>query len=186
MALLAESLVDEWLNRQGFFTVRGIRHGHDEIDLLGVRPTNEGLEAWHVEVQASFRPMGYIAPVTDTIAKRFPVPPKSAKKRPQEILEDCAKAWVLSKFARESKQKIRDKAWPNLKWRFFLVHARSRWPAELEAIGNSGVELIPLFRVLEELRHDSARGIRGGAATDLSEIIEYFARHTIEHPAGEA
>ena len=37
MAALAESLVDEWLNRQGFFTVRGLKHGVDEIDLLGVR-----------------------------------------------------------------------------------------------------------------------------------------------------
>jgi len=38
MAALAESLVDAWLNRQGFFTVRGLKHGIDEIDLLGVRP----------------------------------------------------------------------------------------------------------------------------------------------------
>ena len=64
MALIAESLVDEWLNRKGFFTVRGIKHGVGEIDLLGVRPTENGLEAWHVEVQASFRPIGYIAPLT--------------------------------------------------------------------------------------------------------------------------
>jgi len=25
MALLAEELVEEWLNRQGFFTIRGLR-----------------------------------------------------------------------------------------------------------------------------------------------------------------
>jgi hypothetical protein len=27
MAFLAETLVDEWLNRQGYFTVRGIKDG---------------------------------------------------------------------------------------------------------------------------------------------------------------
>jgi len=27
MALLAESVVEEWLNRNGFFTIRGIKHG---------------------------------------------------------------------------------------------------------------------------------------------------------------
>jgi len=37
MALLAESLVDEWLNRQGFFTIRGVKHGVGEIDLLAIR-----------------------------------------------------------------------------------------------------------------------------------------------------
>jgi len=40
MAAFAESLVDEWLNRQGFFTVRGLKYGVDEMDLLGVRPNN--------------------------------------------------------------------------------------------------------------------------------------------------
>jgi len=35
--LLAESLVDEWLNRQGFFTIRGVKHGVGEIDLLAIR-----------------------------------------------------------------------------------------------------------------------------------------------------
>ena len=31
MALLAESLVEEWLNRAGYFTIRGLKHGVDEI-----------------------------------------------------------------------------------------------------------------------------------------------------------
>jgi hypothetical protein len=43
MAALAESLVDEWLNRQGFFSVRGVKHGVDEIDLLGIRPNGSAL-----------------------------------------------------------------------------------------------------------------------------------------------
>jgi hypothetical protein len=56
----SETLVDEWLNRQGFLTIRGIKDsGVDEIDLLGVRPRpTGGLEAWHVEAQISFRPVG--------------------------------------------------------------------------------------------------------------------------------
>ena len=36
MALLAEEIVEEWLNRQGFFTIRGIKQGTQEIDLLSV------------------------------------------------------------------------------------------------------------------------------------------------------
>ena len=37
MPLLAEEVVQEWLNRQGFFTIRGIKAGNSEIDLLAVR-----------------------------------------------------------------------------------------------------------------------------------------------------
>jgi hypothetical protein len=32
MALLAEEIVEEWLNRQGYFTIRGIKKGVHEID----------------------------------------------------------------------------------------------------------------------------------------------------------
>lgn len=92
MAALAESLVDEWLNRQGFFTVRGIKHGVDEIDLLGVRLSKNQHEAWHVEVQASFRPIGYIGPVTKEIAAEFSASKTSAKKRPIEIVRKCAES----------------------------------------------------------------------------------------------
>jgi len=63
MAFLAETLVDEWLNRKGYFTVRGIKDGVSEIDLLAVRPGPNGLEGCHVEVQTSFRPVGYISPL---------------------------------------------------------------------------------------------------------------------------
>jgi hypothetical protein len=36
MALLAEEIVEEWLNRNGYFTIRGIKLGVQEIDLLAL------------------------------------------------------------------------------------------------------------------------------------------------------
>jgi hypothetical protein len=177
MALLAETLVDEWLNRQGFFTVRGIKHGNDEIDLLGIRPTTSGLEAWHVEVQASFRPIGYISPVTKEIRKQFDATPRSAKKRPSAIVRECAEAWVESKFTRQKKRLAREKAWSGQKWSYILVHAVVREPEELKTIGACGVRLVPLHQVLQDLEHAAATGIKGGAGTDFSEIIEYFKKH---------
>jgi hypothetical protein len=177
MALLAETLVDEWLNRQGFFTVRGIKHGNDEIDLLGIRPMGGKLEAWHVEVQASFRPIGYISPVTDTIATKFDATPKSAKKRPHSIINECAQAWVESKFKKESKRTAREQAWAGQSWKYVFVHAVVREPKELEAIAACGVKLVTLHEVLKGLEHKAANGIRGGAGTDFAEIIEYFKSH---------
>jgi hypothetical protein len=61
MALLAEQLVEEWLNCQGYFTIRGAKLGVQEIDLLAVRPMGKGkLECRQIEVQASVRPVSYI------------------------------------------------------------------------------------------------------------------------------
>ncbi|SEQ13882.1 hypothetical protein [Nitrosomonas ureae] len=64
MSLLSESLVEEWLNRAGYFTIRGVRYGVSEIDLLAVRYTAQGIEARHVEVQISTNPISYISPLT--------------------------------------------------------------------------------------------------------------------------
>ena len=48
MALLAESLVEEWLNRSRFFAIRGIKHGLAEIDLLAIRHEAETpVIGWH-------------------------------------------------------------------------------------------------------------------------------------------
>jgi len=179
MALLAESLVDEWLNRRGFFTVRGIKHGTGEIDLLGVRPDEQALEAWHVEVQASFRPVGYIAPLPDRLVEGFAKTRSSMKARPREVIEAAARGWVAKKFSSTAKVTAREKVWPGLQWKFVMVHAVVREPAELEIIASQRVEVIPLHRILSDLGAELSSGLKGGAGTDLSEIIEYFYKTTV-------
>lgn len=70
MALLAETLVEEWLNRQSSLTVRVVRDLVNEIDVLAVklRPLEGSVpEAWHVEVQSRFRPMNYLTPLPKTL-----------------------------------------------------------------------------------------------------------------------
>jgi hypothetical protein len=176
MSALAESLVDEWLNRQGFFTVRGLKHGVDEIDLLGIRPAAEGLEAWHVEVQASFRPIGYISPLPKGEMDGFAKSKTSAKARSPDRVHSAAREWVAKKFTSPSKRAARESAWPGLSWKFVLVHAVVREPNELAHFAEQGVRVIALHKILAELAHGAAHNIRGGAGTDLSEIIEYFKR----------
>lgn len=177
MALLAESLVDEWLNRQGFFTVRGIKHGVNEIDLLGVRPKVEGsLEAWHVEVQVSFRPVAYICPIPAEHSA-FAKVKNSAKLRPDHIVKDAVNAWVAKKFTVADKKKTRSSAWPGLDWQFKFVHGVVKYPAEVEFMKGHGIDTIPFHRVLTELGSGVPGEIKGGAGTDLSDIIEYFYKH---------
>lgn len=178
MAALAESLVDEWLNRQGFFTVRGVRFGVDEIDLLAVRPSDSKLEAWHVEVQASFRPIGYISPLLAEHVPSFAKSKTSAKKRPMEILSPCVKLWVENKFRSETKRKARDLAWPRLEWKKFLVHGVVKEEEELKLIASHGITLIPLHVILADLRHYKGK-LKGGAGTDLAEIIEYYNSYVV-------
>jgi hypothetical protein len=177
MAFLAETLVDEWLNRQGYFTVRGLKDGVSEIDLLGVRRGTSGLEACHAEVQASFRPVGYITPLTETDVAGFAKSRTSAKERPAPLLRRSVAAWVAKKFTAPEKVAARERAWPGLTWRYVFVHAVVREPSELALIAEHGIQVVPFHAVLHQLKHVSATQ-RGGAGTDLSEIVEYFAQHT--------
>ena len=78
MAILAESVVEEWLNRQRFFTIRGVKHGVNEMDVLAVQSSQDWkVVGWHVEVQVGFRPVGYICP------------PNNARKRNEREMLDC-------------------------------------------------------------------------------------------------
>jgi len=70
MALLGEVVVEEWLNRQGYFTIRGVKIGVQEIDILAVKLDPKGQhECRHIEVQVSTNPIAYVSKVPKKIQK---------------------------------------------------------------------------------------------------------------------
>src|SRR3954452_25491878 len=103
MALLAENLVEEWLNRHGYFTIRGVKHGLGEMDLLAVRPQSDGVVGWHVEVTSSFLPIGYIArePTGNTGRRGSYV-----RKRTHEQVRAYARNWAEAKFRAPGKVQL--------------------------------------------------------------------------------
>lgn len=174
MALLAETLVEEWLNRAGFFTVRGIRAGVDELDLLAVRPGPEELEARHVEVQVSINPVAYITPLTKEDSEKHGKGKTSAWARPKTVLENSVASWVEKKFSSKAKSNTRNKAWPNLSWSFYFVHGKVKHPDELALIGSHGIETIRFIDVLQSLCRDSTIIPKGGAGSDIADMIAYY------------
>lgn len=93
MALLDEQLVEEWLNRNNYFTMRGIKCGVDEIDLLAVKHSDSGhLDLIHVEVHVSYRPIGYVGGDTN------------ARKRTEEEIRAGVVQWVEKNIRVRQKQ----------------------------------------------------------------------------------
>lgn len=181
MALLAESLVEEWLNRDGYFTIRGVKHGVGEMDLLAIRPKpTGGVEGWHVEVQVSFRPIGYIAKRTAEMLEEFGGKATSAKQRTPEQVEICAREWANGKFKTKAKRKLRDALWPGVDWSFHLVHAGVREPRELEIFADEGVICHPFHTLLSDLSKRDKRSFSGSAGGDLAEIVAYYRTHDAE------
>lgn len=177
MALLAESLVEEWLNRQGCFTIRGVKHGVGEMDLLAVRPHSNGIIGWHVEVQASFRPIGYIAKLTSGLVGGTGRSRTSARARDRHEVELCAREWVSAKFRNPEKIKLRERLWPGVEWSFHLVHAVVREPHELEIFTSEGVVCHPFHELLSALSKRDGGAFSGSAGGDLAEIVAYYEAH---------
>jgi phage gp29-like protein len=161
MALLDEQLVEEWLNRKNFFTIRGLKTGVDEIDLLAIRQGKDGLECWHVEVQVSFRPVGYVC--GDSSAK---------KRNDNELLEGVV-LWVQKKFKSDKKIAKRDSVLAGANWKYVFVHGVVRDTRELEHIKGRDIELITYKQVLEDLRDDEATQ-SSSAANNIVELLRFM------------
>jgi hypothetical protein len=141
--------------------MRGIKSGNDEIDLLAIRPKPEGLECWHVEVQISYRPVGYIGGDTN------------ARKRTKKELRKGVEQWVAKKFTSPKKVKRRNEILSDARWRKFLVHAVLKDEAELTIMEELGVELIPYKRVLDDLRSEK-KSKSSSAASGIVEMLNYL------------
>src|SRR3954471_22347641 len=119
MSLLAEAIVEEWLNRQGYFTIREIKLGVHEIDLIAVKSRGNGIvECRHIEVQASMRPVSCISEVPKKFQK-IGRAPNSAARSDDELIEGVTE-WVEKKFRRADKAKLLQFLWPG-QWSSELV-----------------------------------------------------------------
>ena len=168
MALLAEEIVEEWLNRQGYFTIRGIKMGVQEIDLLAVRWQTNGLaECRHIEVQASMRPVSYVSQVPKEQQKAGRSA-DSAKRSQDELAQGVAE-WVEKKFRRPDKRALMARLW-NGDWSSELVANVVKSEQELELIASHGIKIHRLGDIISSLgKKGSIVGSASGA--DLVDLI---------------
>ena len=168
MALIAEEVVEEWLNQQGFLTLRGLKLGVQEIDLLAVRYSAHGVELRHYEVQASMNPVSYISRVPKAVQKATGRAPTSAKKRSLDELEVGVAEFIEKKFFMDRKEKIRRSIWVG-DWTFHFVINEVLHEEELEVFRKTGVEMIRLKQVLHDL--SKSNGKFTAANKDLVDLI---------------
>lgn len=171
MALLAEELVEEWLNRDGYFTIRGIKLGNDEIDILAIRPREDHtFECRHIEVSVSTNPIGYISKVSRDEQKAEGLSSNSAKVRSKEVLEKNVAEWVKKKFSKQSKELLRSKLFPGGKWAFeFVVHC-VKSEVELAMIEAHDVKVRRFPEIVADLGMNDTV-IRKASGADLHELL---------------
>lgn len=183
MSLLAEVIVEEWLNRQGYFTIRGIHLGVDEMDLLAIKPTKNGIECRHIEVQASMRPVSYICRVPKEVQSTTGKAANSQKRSEDELIQGT-KEWVDMKFEKPRKRKLLASLAPG-PWSRELVIHRVRSEAEVDLIRGYGVQILRLSEIIDEIA-TGASMISSASGGDLLDLIHGTAMLTTESSSGTA
>jgi len=172
MALLAEQIVEEWLTRQGYFTIRGLRIGNDEIDLLAIKHLGGG--RWdniHVEVQVSIRPVSYISGLTKARQQEFNISgAKNAKNRTREQLQHAVDDWLNKKFHSDKKKKVRKDLSNSAEWSFLFVHGKVKSISELKLISDRNIKVKNITEILSAL-HKEAFDFKTGVATDIIDLL---------------
>ncbi len=168
MALLAEELVEEWLNRKGYFTIRGVKLGVHEIDLLAVRQVGKTLECRHLEVQASVRPVSYMTRVPRDVQKATGRGAASAKIRTGNELLQGIKEWIEKKYDHPAKRRLLNRLAPGPWSRELVVH-QIKYEHELDLVRDAGITVHRLSDVLRELAGGELllEGAAGGHLVDL-------------------
>jgi hypothetical protein len=169
MALLAEEIVEEWLNRNGYFTIRGIKLGVQEIDLLAIAVHESVIDARHIEVQASVRPVSYLCSLPKSIQKETGRKPMSMKHRTPSELSDGVEEWVNKKYHLVAKKRLRDTLFRG-NWKFELVVHNVKYPEELTLLKKHGIKIHRLDDIVRSLS-ESHTMIQSAAGTDLLELV---------------
>lgn len=168
MSLLAEEVVEEWLNRQGYFTIRGIKIGNNEIDLLAIRiAENDEIECRHIEVHASFKPMGFI---TRSGARQS---------YSEDELKTSVQQWVEKKYGNVNmKRVVAALRLPEPK-RGLVLHL-ARFPEEIALIKEHGIQVHSLKTIVEELRDPKKFILNTASGTNLLQLMLGIADAEIE------
>ena len=170
MSLLAEEVVEEWLNRNGYFTIRGIKVRVDEIDILAIRPLPDGKhECRHIEVQVSINPISYITKVPVTIRKETGIGAHNAKKRDVGQLTQGVHEWIEAKLNLPRKVEMRNRLCPG-SWTKELVVGTVKHEEELGLLRQAGITIHRLKKVFSEMI-EKRTVVKAGAGGDLFDLM---------------
>jgi len=170
MSLLGEEVVEEWLNRKGYFTIRGIKVGVDEIDILAIKPLPNGeYECRHIEVTLSINPISYISKVPKAIQKERGIGASNAKKRDEAQLKQGVAEWIERKFDHKGKAELRRRLCPG-NWTRELVLNVMKYDAEVALFREAGIEVLKLKDIVSEMVK-GGNIVRAAAGADLVDLV---------------
>jgi hypothetical protein len=116
----------------------------------------------------SVRPISYICKLPKEVQRRTGRAANTSKRSPRE-LKQGVEEWVAKKYRKRNKQRLLASLGHG-EWTEELVVHIVKSKHELELIRSHGIRILPLTRILRDLRAAKTR-IRGAAGSDLWELM---------------
>jgi hypothetical protein len=164
VSMLGEEVVQEWLNRDGHFTIPGIKIGNNEIDILAVKPAGGECKCRHIEITLSINAIGYIST-------------GNAKRLPDAELKQAVDAWIEKKF-NERAMTLKQSLCPGTWTKELVVGDIKR--EEIAMMEKAGIRIHRLTSILAEMeKPPECTVVKTAAGADLFNLM-MFARKV--HP----
>ena len=139
MSDLIADVVGEWLCLKGYFIIRGLKVGLNEIDVLAIKPRDGRIaEAAHYEISISTTPISYLGA-------------RSAKRQSEAEIRKSVARFVAKKYTNVNTVKLIERLVGKQYGRFFVTGNRKH-EMEIVALKEHEVKVIPVTQVLAELR----------------------------------
>ena len=139
MSDLLSELVSEWLCTKGYFVIKGLKIGNNEVDVLAIRTDGKKIaDAAHYEIQASTTPIGYLGT-------------KSAKRMSAEAIRQSVRGYIAKKYFNPRVTKAISRL-IGTTYRRYLVSGNRKDRVEVLALEEQGIRVIPISQVLREIR----------------------------------
>ncbi len=139
---IIEDIVADWFNSKGYFVIKNLKAGLNEIDILAVK-LNSGQKidrAVHVEVQCSSKPIGYIGGS------------RSAKERNVSEVKSGVRNYIDKKFNSEKIRNVVCELVGN-KYEKMFVHGKLREEAEtIKYFEKNRIEVVCVWQIFKEIK----------------------------------
>src|SRR3989344_4127041 len=138
---IIENIVANWFNSKGYFLIKNLKVGVNEIDILAVKLNNNQKvdDAVHIEVQCSSNPIGYIGGSP------------SAKRRNISEVELGVVAYIEKKFSDKKIKSVIEKLIGN-KYRQMFICGKLKDESTIKYFQKNGIEVVRVWQIFKEIK----------------------------------
>ncbi|MBI2049856.1 MAG: hypothetical protein HYT35_00135 [Candidatus Staskawiczbacteria bacterium] len=143
---IIENIVANWFNSKGYFLIKNLKIGVNEIDILAVKLNNDQKvgDAIHIEIQCSSNPIGYIGGSS------------SAKRRNVSEIKLGVASYIDRKFNNKKIRNVIERLIGN-KYRKMFICGKLKYENTIKYFEKDGIEVMRVWQIFKETKTNKGK-----------------------------